>query len=69
MVEAQGEGDGRGEDDSGDGDAVAEHGLFGAPALEAGRGRQEGRDGAEERCGHGERQKELHHGRADIDHG
>lgn len=69
VVEAQGEGDGRGEDHSGHGDAVAEHGLFGALALEAGRGGQERRGGAEERCGHDERQKELHHGRADINHG
>ncbi len=69
VVEAQGEGDGRGEDHAGHGHAVAEHGLFGALALEAGRGRQERRGGAEERCGHDERQKELHHGRADINHG
>lgn len=69
MVEAQGEGDRRGEDHAGDAHAVAQHGLFGALAPEAGRGRQEGGDGAEERYGHDERQEELHHGRADINHG
>lgn len=37
--------------------------------LRPGGAGEEGRGGAEERCGHDERQKELHHGRADINHG
>ncbi|CAM5721680.1 hypothetical protein SGLAM104S_08169 [Streptomyces glaucescens] len=48
---------------------MAEHGLVGVLSPEPGRGGEQGREGAEERGDDDEREKELHHGRADIDHG
>ncbi|GAA2970240.1 hypothetical protein GCM10020227_43530 [Streptomyces flavovirens] len=48
---------------------MAQHRLVGVLALEPGRRGQQRGDGAEERGDDDERQKELHHGWADIDHG
>lgn len=69
MVEADGQDDRGDENGAGDGHAVAEHGLVGVLSLESWRGGEQGRDGAEERGDDDECQKELHHGRTDIDHG
>ena len=68
-VEAEREDDRGDEDHAGHGHAVAQHGLVGVLALQPGRGGEQGRDGADERADDDERQKELHHGLADIDHG
>jgi hypothetical protein len=68
-VEAQSEDDCRGEHGPGDGDAVAEHGLLRAAALEAGRGRQERGGGAEQRQHEDGDEERLHDGVAEGDHG
>lgn len=69
MVEPGGQGEGEQQDHAGDEDAVAQHGLVGALALEAGRGGQQGGDGADERSGDGGGEEQLEHGFADIGHG
>ncbi len=70
VVETDGQGDGRGQHDAGDGHTVAQYRLVGVAALEAGRGREQGGDRAQQGEDDDGREEKLHsgviHGQAPV---